>query len=448
MNIKNIQSKNGNLYIGNVRIYGYIYRIKNKINNKIYIGQSTRLFIVRYPGYNLSVYGSNLHIRNTVKKYKQENFCIEIIDVAFTKEELDIKEDTYIQHIYLSNVDSNGYNKKTGGSYGKHSEESKRKMSVSQKLRYKDESNKIYGRSPSEDTRLKISAALKKWYATNDNPNIIRIKAKCTYCGNTTFKKPFQLKNKKCIFCSKECYSNWLKYVNVGNNHILFNSEKVKCSYCNKEVYRQPNIINTRENIFCDRKCLGLWKSKYNIGENNPMYKRIGVYNPNIKSVVQLDRINYKIINIFHSVKNASEELSLSRSGITNTCRGKYTYCGDYIFLFKTDYVYLKNNNISFDNWRTYVYNKYYNKETPTNNISIVHLDNDYSKKLEYNSITEASLMLSLDGSAISRVCRGKQLATKGHIFLYKEDYDYLILNNKPIKEWIDYIKLKYDSNK
>lgn len=51
------------LSIGNLRIYGTIYKITNKINNKVYIGQTTSEFNKRYH------YGGNTPIERVYNHY-------------------------------------------------------------------------------------------------------------------------------------------------------------------------------------------------------------------------------------------------------------------------------------------------------------------------------------------------------------------------------------------
>lgn len=142
-----------------MNIYGIIYLVRNKINNKCYVGQTKRRFSLRYKYggktpieriYNYHVkrkeYGDyyNKHLLNAIDKYGQSNFYVcEVYDIAFSKTELDIKEETYIQ---LFDSYNNGYNKTLGGQndcifygenngfYGKHhTEESRRKMSIARK---------------------------------------------------------------------------------------------------------------------------------------------------------------------------------------------------------------------------------------------------------------------------------------------------------------------------
>lgn len=117
--------------IGNLEVYGVIYKITNKINNKVYIGQTTQNngFDDRYKdggGKGIErVYNHhksrrdnytgyyNDYLLKSIEKYGFDSFEVcEIFDVAFSQEELNIKETTYIE-IYDSY--NNGYNFTAGG---------------------------------------------------------------------------------------------------------------------------------------------------------------------------------------------------------------------------------------------------------------------------------------------------------------------------------------------
>ena len=133
--------------IGYIECYGIIYKIVNKINNKVYIGQTIRGFNERYcyKGNNdiERVYRHHLsnkiykktsynnHILNSIEKYGFGAFEVnKIFDVAFSKEELDIKERLWIL-IYNSTNSRYGYNNRDGGSRGKATENMKIKASQS-----------------------------------------------------------------------------------------------------------------------------------------------------------------------------------------------------------------------------------------------------------------------------------------------------------------------------
>lgn len=119
--------------LGNLEIFGVIYKIINKINNKIYIGQTIQEggFDVRYHG-NLERNTHNKHLKTSIHKYGIENFeIIKIFDIAFSQEELDIREDMYIS-LYHSMSPKYGYNNRTGGRQGTVNLEGKRNMSKAQ----------------------------------------------------------------------------------------------------------------------------------------------------------------------------------------------------------------------------------------------------------------------------------------------------------------------------
>lgn len=182
------------LKVGNIEVYGVIYKITNKVNGKVYIGQTInkRGFNGRYNNYGKGVtrvYNYykfnkehnrfvNNHLANAINKYGVNSFdVIEIFDVAFSKEELDIKEKCWI-NIYDST--KNGYNNREGGSNGRFSEESKdkiRKNKIGTKLtevqkdriskRVSGKGNPMYGKHHNEETRKKISDANKKYNENN-----------------------------------------------------------------------------------------------------------------------------------------------------------------------------------------------------------------------------------------------------------------------------------------
>lgn len=113
-----------------IYIYGYIYIIKNEVNNKYYIGQTTVGFNKRYKNSNNNISDiekvyryhkisdhPNLFLMRSIEKYGFNAFKVnKCFDVAFSKEELNIKEKTYIQ---LFNSFKNGYNFTEGGENGK-----------------------------------------------------------------------------------------------------------------------------------------------------------------------------------------------------------------------------------------------------------------------------------------------------------------------------------------
>lgn len=111
--------------------FGIIYLIKNKVNNKVYVGQTKQKngFKDRYPAkgegiervYNYFNYSKKLgesynkHLLNSIREYGFENFQVtEEFDAAYSKDELNEKEKYWIEY-YNSTNPKCGYNYTVGG---------------------------------------------------------------------------------------------------------------------------------------------------------------------------------------------------------------------------------------------------------------------------------------------------------------------------------------------
>ncbi|MBO5704523.1 MAG: GIY-YIG nuclease family protein [Alphaproteobacteria bacterium] len=133
-----------------------IYKITNKINRKVYIGQTTCSLRARWWQHcRKKAYCPFIH--NAIEKYGRENFTVEQIDVACSRDELDQKEQYWIK-FYDSMNPKNGYNLTSGGETRKLlSIAVRKKMSI----RMKGEKNPMFGTHHSEEHKRKISEALK-----------------------------------------------------------------------------------------------------------------------------------------------------------------------------------------------------------------------------------------------------------------------------------------------
>lgn len=103
-----------------------IYKITNKIDNKIYIGQTTRSMRVRWYEH-CSKKENCKRLNRAINKHGKENFTIEQIDSAQTIEELNEKEIHWITY-YKSNDKKLGYNIELGGLNKFTGEETKKKL--------------------------------------------------------------------------------------------------------------------------------------------------------------------------------------------------------------------------------------------------------------------------------------------------------------------------------
>ena len=90
-----------------------IYKVTNKVNGKIYIGQTIRTLEQRkWQHLDCARNGVKTHFYNAIRKYGEENFVFEIIDEASSIVELNELERYYIAKF---NCVEDGYNMVDGG---------------------------------------------------------------------------------------------------------------------------------------------------------------------------------------------------------------------------------------------------------------------------------------------------------------------------------------------
>ena len=150
--------------------YGQIYRLTNKINGKMYHGQTIMDLDIRWGKYRRLDCEGQPKLYNALKKYGPDNFTFEAIDCADNQVQLDAKE---VDHIAKTDSMNNGYNTEPGGHGGKLlSEETKRKISESKK----GSKNAMFGKPSarrgcilSEETKRKMSESIKRRLAEKPN---------------------------------------------------------------------------------------------------------------------------------------------------------------------------------------------------------------------------------------------------------------------------------------
>ena len=295
-----------------MKIYGIIYKIENLVNGKVYIGQTTRKFNERYYGHGIEgVYkyyqfrkednsGYNDHLYKAINKYGFNNFkVIEQFDVAFSKTELDIKERTYIK-LYNSTNRKYGYNYKDGGSYGKHSKESKIKMSIANKGRFAGNKNPMYGiklignkngmygKHHTEETKIKISESCK---------------------GRTVSEGQRQKQSER------------LKGIKFTEEHKKKISESLKGRTFTDE--HKKHIGETSK------------------GRKHTKETKLKMIKSRSKAIIQLT-INGDYIREWDSAKQAEIEGGFTNSNICVCCKGKRKSYKGYKWMYKTEYIKLK----------------------------------------------------------------------------------------------------------
>ena len=131
-----------------------VYKIVNTINDKVYIGISSKDSKTRFSWHIRDCKrGVRKKLYSAMRELGVENFLIEVLEHCQNKEEIKLKEEYYIK---FYNCYENGYNAspKSGG-VKHHSLETKQKMSA-----------KAQGRIIPEEGKKKRSDALKKFWQT------------------------------------------------------------------------------------------------------------------------------------------------------------------------------------------------------------------------------------------------------------------------------------------
>lgn len=122
--------------------YGYVYKITNCINGKIYVG----IHKYRGPELDTKYWASGILINDAFKKYGKSNFYREILEWCDSKEELNIKEEHWIKELNTCNLEI-GYNLAAGG--------------------FHNGGNQL-GHKTTQETRQKISLAKKGYIPSNE----------------------------------------------------------------------------------------------------------------------------------------------------------------------------------------------------------------------------------------------------------------------------------------
>jgi len=254
---------------------GIVYIFTNLINNKKYIGITTKTLEERYK-YHLWGINNGSYFHNALRKYGVENFKLEILDKANSENELKEKE---IYWIKFYNSRKQGYNLTNGGDgvWGyKHTEETKeylRKVNSGS-------NNHMYGRELSEETKIKLSESLKG----ENNPN---------------YGKPMKELTK----------------------HNLSKTQKDSGRY---KGDKNPNYGKIHSD-----------NTKIKMSENHANFS--GGNHPQAIEIVQLTKDNI-LVNIFPSSKEAFENTGADRSHIIKCCKNKSKTAKGFKWMYKKDY--------------------------------------------------------------------------------------------------------------
>ena len=127
-----------------------IYKHTNKINGKVYIGQTCKKPNRRW--HNGTAYKSCTYFYHAIQKYGWDGFEHEVLVTGLTLEEANEMEERLIFQ-YQSNNSQFGYNLQSGGKNKRQNESTKQIM----QLKMSGEGNPMYGKHHSQENRQKMS---------------------------------------------------------------------------------------------------------------------------------------------------------------------------------------------------------------------------------------------------------------------------------------------------
>lgn len=315
-----------------------IYIIKNKINDKVYVGQTINKIETRFTNHKMASRIEDTKLYRAIRKYGEDNFYIELL------EEVEIDSLNEREKYWINFYDSynNGYNSTLGGD-------------GIQKIDYE----KIYDLWNNKNSvgkisnimkvgRNVISKALKNIYDISEEEIILR--------GNET---KYILTNNEIIHYWEKGYTvnqivnqfggdllttkKRLIDLGITEEEIIWrNSENQRNIKTNelKKLWEEEKSINEICKITgSNRQTIKKQLSYLGITDSDIEKRRKITCNKNKKSVVQLDKDN-KIIAIYPSAAEAMRQTGISNVSIGACCnkKPKHLTAGGYQWKFLQEY--------------------------------------------------------------------------------------------------------------
>jgi hypothetical protein len=213
--------------------YGFIYITTNLINGKRYIGQKKFDGGSRWKSY----LGSGYSLIKAIKKYGKENFIRNIIDIAYSDDELNEKEKTWIEN-YDAVKSNDFYNRIEGGD-------------VSGQLKNRNSNpiiclnNRMIFDSIVDAIQWSghMHLTIKKTFVLNFKKNrskklIFRpLTEKCSDCNELFYND--SKKQKKCAKCRGYAYCT-----DCGDEFKKNSNSHIRCKECAKERKNKQNKLS------------------------------------------------------------------------------------------------------------------------------------------------------------------------------------------------------------
>ena len=252
-----------------------VYKIINQNSGKFYIG------IHATDNIDDGYMGSGTAINRAYKKYEPKNFIKQILFDFDNQDDMIAMEELLVDGVMINQKDC--YNMKTGGDFGRHSEESKIKMSMihtgkiitketREKLRIanigrkhtKGAKQKISemtkGKIVSKETKQKLSNALKGKIVTEETKKKLSKANKGKKHSEET-KKKLRIARVKQIITEET--KEKTRQTNLGKKHSEGTKRKIELAHRMRGAYKRKNfnLLKILQKVY--KKEFGEYHSKY-----------------------------------------------------------------------------------------------------------------------------------------------------------------------------------------
>ena len=286
---------------------GYIYKITNLINNKVYIGQTFRSIEVRWQehlrhGFNTNNFEYNRHLYKSMRKYGKDSFVIEVIEQC-DNHLMNDREKFWI-NFYNSTNENFGYNLTFGGEGTLH-------------INYEE----IYKRYDAGESVGKIAREMRI-----SRSNLTQIlKGYQNYDKNVVWDRAMKeaSQNKGTPVSQYDLYGNFIK---------TFPSSKAAARSVAKTTHANIRKV-------CKNKDGLSGGFQWRFANDDPPGVYVGRITHIMHAVCQLDT-SYRLICIFESMKEASDKTGVDQSSISKCCNHHkyYSTAGGYIWRYAESY--------------------------------------------------------------------------------------------------------------
>lgn len=381
-----------------------IYKITCKINNKIYIGITSQGVENRWKqhiraAYNTNHKDANCIFKKAIRKYKPENFTIDIIDTAQSEQEAEEKEIYYIKkyNTFAFDNNSNGYNSTRGG-----------------------DGAKGYGMTPIVEIDIKSGTIINEYNSFKEAEknyghrinHIYDLSSSISTTLNTFFMhKDIALKFTKADLKEKvhQCCNPIVQLDLSGNFIDIWANIK---QIVDTLHFSQGNISAV---IMGNRR----FANNYIWMTYNEFKKEKSITLRKIKTTA-IPVLQYSIdgilVNKYDSIIEAEKMTGISNSKITMVCKHKRNHAGGYIWCYEGQEINIdavksiKTRNQKLTQRKQ---NRIHSKSRNINNIIEMNTGKTFL------SISEISDITGISRKVIREVLSGKREEYKGHKWQY-----------------------------